>query len=108
MPKLYFSFENYIVIEKLNGLTIKEFLNNKKIEKKRKEKILNKIVKICEILDKLKINKFEMTNPYKHIFIEKYDVIKFIDFERCRITNRPKNLNQFKEYIRKQTKILNK
>lgn len=101
IPKLYFYDKKIIIIEKFIGKTIKEFLEDKTINLKIKKRIVLKIKNICEILDKLKINKMEMGNPYKHIFIEKYNVIKFIDFERSKFTNRPKNLNQFNEYLRR-------
>jgi len=50
-------------------------------------------------LDKLKINKFELTNPYKHIIINKNNDPVMIDFERCRYTINSKNITQFLQYI---------
>ena len=48
-------------------------------------------------LDKLKINKKELTNPYKHIIINKKIVM--IDFERCYFTDKPKNVSQFCQFL---------
>ena len=50
-------------------------------------------------LDELKINKFELTNPYKHIIVNKKDLPVMIDFERARFTEQPKNITQFLQYI---------
>ena len=101
VPKIYFSNNKYMILEKAEKDTIKKFLENPKILNEKKIKVINKVIEACKILDELKINKFEMTNPYKHIFVDKNQGIKLIDFERCRFTTRPKNLNQFKEYIKK-------
>lgn len=71
------------------------------IETSNKKDILNvlkNIIKQCEILDSLKVNKKEMNHPYKHILIEKNKPV-MIDFERCKITENPKNVNQFFQFL---------
>ena len=40
-----------------------------------------------------------MTNPYKHIIIDKNNNPVLIDFERCRYTEQPKNVTQFLQYL---------
>ena len=107
VPKLFFYSKDFIIMEKIFGKTIKEFLESKRIKKNTKLKIIEKIFEICQKLDKLQINKMEMTNPYKHVFITKNYSIKFIDFERSKFTNRVKNENQFKQYLKRYEKILN-
>ena len=62
------------------------------------KKILEKIFDQCFIMDKLGINKFEMHHPYKHILINK-DKVTFLDFERCRFTEDPKNVSQLCDFI---------
>ena len=71
------------------------------VEKSNKKdviKILKEIIKQCEILDSLNVNKKEMNHPYKHILIEKNKPV-MIDFERCKITENPKNVNQFFQFL---------
>jgi len=68
------------------------------LKKNKNPKILKQILKQCYELDKLKINKKELTNPYKHILV-KNSKVKMIDFERCYKTNNPKNVTQFSEYL---------
>ena len=96
-PKLIDFSEDYILYEFISGITLKEFLKNNKLSKK----IVNEIVRQCKILDKLKINKEEMHSPLKNIIITKSKKPVLIDFERCKFTQRPKNLNQFKQFLRK-------
>ncbi len=103
-PKLYFIQKNFVIREKFEGAQLKDWILTSK--KKETLEVLQKIIDITQRLDKLEINKFEMTNPYKHIFIEKDNHIKFIDFERCIFTPNPKNTTQFLQYIRRQTNIL--
>lgn len=90
--------------EKSNELTM-EFIDGKRIqdyfEDASKKEIIKQIKLILEqlyIMDSLKINKLELTNPYKHIIITKQKPI-MIDFERCIYTENPKNITQFIQYL---------
>lgn len=102
-PKLYEHDKknNAIIIEYIRGERIINF-----ILKKDKKKIFNITQKILEqltIMDKMGINKQEMTNPYKHIIVRKDDDEKYtpvmIDFERAQKTDRPKNITQFIQFL---------
>ena len=94
-PRLLSSGKNYFKYKFIKGMFILDYvkLNNKN----KIKKVLVNILKQCRILDKLKINKLEMHNPYKHIIIDKKPVM--IDFERCYFTNKPKNVTQFCQFI---------
>lgn len=95
-PKLLFHGLDYFCYEFIEGKDIKQYLKqNKKIPKI----VLNNIMKQCKIMDKLKINKEEMHRPLKNVIIKNNKPI-LIDFERCRFTERPKNVNQFKQFLR--------
>ncbi|MBI4154469.1 hypothetical protein HY498_00070 [Candidatus Woesearchaeota archaeon] len=95
-PKLI-SFDNESLTEEyIEGEIIEDFL--KRAKKSEIKTVLKKILQQCYILDKLKVNKFELTNPYKHIIIKNLNPI-MIDFERCRFSLKPKNVSQFVEYI---------
>ncbi len=95
-PKLVDYGNDYICYKFIEGITLKEYLkNNKNISK-----VLNEIKRQCKILDKLNINKEEFHKPLKNIIINKNKPI-LIDFERCHYTNRPKNINQFNEFLRR-------
>ena len=99
VPKVIFADSSTIVMEFVDGKTISEYL-----KKNKNPKILKQILKQCYELDKLKINKLELTNPYKHILI-KNSSAKMIDFERCYKTNNPKNVTQFSEYLMRKRLI---
>lgn len=100
IPKLYTYENEFTIREKIEGKTIKEFLESTK-SKIHTIKVLDKCLSATQRLDELGINKFEMTNPYKHIYIDKELNVKFIDFERCIYTNKAKNTTQFFQYIRR-------
>jgi len=102
---LIFSSKEFVIKEKVEGTIIKEFLENCK-NKNKILKILENTLNVCFKLDKLKINKFEMTNPYKHIFIQKNLEIKMIDFERSIFSTHPKNTTQFLQYILRNKPLL--
>jgi len=88
-PKLIFAKGDYFIAEFIKGKLIKDF--------KKTKKILKNVINQCHILDKLKINKEEMHNPYKHIIINKKIVM--IDFERAHYNPKVKNVTQFCQYI---------
>lgn len=93
VPKLIYHDEEKLVYYFIDGITIEEYLKKKNIKP-----VLKQILRQCYELDKLKINKLELTNPYKHILI-KNSKAKMIDFERCYKTLKPKNVTQFVEYL---------
>ena len=95
-PKLIEYGEDYFCYEFIEGKTLKEYIK----ENKNPEKVLNEIMKQCKTMDDLKINKEEMHKPLKNIIVKKNKPI-LIDFERCHFTVRPKNTNQFKEFLRR-------
>ncbi len=95
-PNLICFDKSSLTEEYIKGERLVDFLE--KAEKPQKYKVLKDALNQCFLLDKLNVNKFEMTNPYKHIIIRKSKPI-FIDFERCKFSLKPKNLSQFVEYI---------
>ena len=106
IPRFDFAGKGYVVREKLTGIKIREWLEVSNAEDSLK--ILSNVFDICFRLDQLGINKFEMTNPYKHIFIDEKLNCKMIDFERCTFTQDPKNATQFLQYVRRNIPILKK
>ncbi|MFH1210207.1 MAG: hypothetical protein V1663_05470 [archaeon] len=98
-PKFLYLKKDRIVYKFVKGPFILEYIedNNPKSIKKILKEVLNQ----CRTLDKLKINKLELHNPYKHIIIEGTKIKKpvMIDFERAYKTNNPKNVTQFCQYI---------
>ena len=94
-PKLLFSGKGYFAYEFVKGDFILDF-----IEKNNKENIIKTIKNIFNqlyIMDKLKVDKEEMHHPLKHVIIDKKPVL--IDFERCKITKKPKNVTQFCQFL---------
>jgi len=92
-PKLISIKNKEITMECIKGERIIPCLENKKKTKRIIKNILNQ----CRTLDKLRINKYELKNPYKHILINKKPVQ--IDFERCKTTKNPKNTTQFCQFL---------
>lgn len=102
-PKFLYFEDNYFVYEYVSGENIILYLQNG--DKAGIKKVLTEIFNQCFELDKLKINKEEMHNPYKHILV-KNNKPTMIDFERTHITDKPKNVTQFCQFITSK-KILN-
>ena len=88
-PKLIKIEKDCIIYEFAEGKRIGECLN---------KKVIKKVLEQCRILDKLKIDRKEMVNPYKHVLVNKNKAV-MIDFERCRKVKTPKNVTQFGEYL---------
>jgi len=101
-PK-FLSFKNGILMmEYVAGEAIGEYLKHKQLNKALAKEVLEQ----CRVMDTLQVNKLEMTNPYKHILIKKGKAsrknVVMIDFERCKQTEKPKNVTQFCQYLLKK------
>jgi HemK-related putative methylase len=108
MPKMYKKGDTYIIREMYTGQTIEKFITNPKTNLKELMIVLEEILKICFRIDELKITKFEMTNPYKHIYVESDLKVGFIDFERCIFADKPKNTTQVLQYFRRNISLFSK
>src|SRR3989344_5362252 len=95
-PKLVSYTEDSFSYNFVKGIEIIPWVE--KSNKKEIIKVLKEIINQCEILDSQNVNKKEMNHPYKHILVEKNKPV-MIDFERCKITENPKNVNQFGQYL---------
>jgi len=96
-PKIYFSWDNFIVFEFVKGKRILDYFEG--TSEKDKLSIVKEVLRQCRALDKLHVNKFEMHHPIKHILIKKNKKIVMIDFERCKYSLYPKNVTQFVQFL---------
>jgi len=62
------------------------------------KRVIGDIFRQCRILDQTGVNKLEMHTPYKHIIVRKGKPV-LLDFERCRKTEKPKNVTQFCQFL---------
>jgi putative serine/threonine protein kinase len=98
-PKLYASSDDYVIMEFIEGSLIGDFLRDISIPVDKVLYVLLGIFHQLVTLDKSGLNKFELTNPYKHIIVKPNFEPILIDFERARYTQRPKNVTQFTQYL---------
>ncbi|HLD15682.1 MAG TPA: hypothetical protein VJB94_03840 [Candidatus Nanoarchaeia archaeon] len=98
-PKLLLYNEDSFTMEFVEGRLFDDWL-----KENYDKKVVVKIMKQCYLLDKLKINKFELTNPVKHIIIKDNNPV-MIDFERCKRTLSPKNVTQFVQFLRNRNLV---
>ncbi|MFP4523591.1 MAG: HemK2/MTQ2 family protein methyltransferase [Candidatus Nanoarchaeia archaeon] len=119
-PQLEFSNKDVVIMQYLKGQALGSWLQTT-YDPQAIIQVTQDILSQCVLLDSAGINKFEMTNPYKHIIIckssscnnsfkqsltvSKHNAVgsltcTMIDFERAKNTIRPKNVSQFKEYIK--------
>ncbi|MEK6816717.1 MAG: hypothetical protein AABY09_03825 [Nanoarchaeota archaeon] len=102
-PKFYKLEKGSLIREYVEGDLILDFLENG--SKKKTIAVLKDIFMQCRKMDRLRVNKLEMHKPVKHILVGNKPVM--IDFERCHITQKPKNVTQFSQFlISKQVKPL--
>jgi HemK-related putative methylase len=98
-PLLVLPGRDFLMYEYVDGFTIGQLLKDKAAGI---DDIFKEVMRQMETLDSMGINKQEMTNPHKHILVDSAGKVTLIDFERARHSERPKNVSQFKEYIRKK------
>ena len=94
-PKLLFSDKGFFVYGFVEGTSFEQYLkiNNKKSIIKIIKNILDQLF----VMDKLKINKEEMSHPKKHIIIDKKPIL--LDFEKSHYVKNPSNVTQFCDYL---------
>jgi release factor glutamine methyltransferase len=96
-PKLLFHEKDFLVYEFVEGIEVLDFL--KKSNKKDSLKIIKDLFNQLFIMDKLNINKEEMSHPHKHIIINNKNKATLLDFERCHYTIKPGNVTQFCDFL---------
>lgn len=102
-PQLYSFSDDYVMMDFISGTLIGDFFQDDSVSTENVLLVIKNVFSQLQILDRSRINKFELTNPYKHIIVkEDFDVV-LIDFERARFTVRPKNVTQFAEYLTSST-----
>jgi putative serine/threonine protein kinase len=62
-------------------------------------KALLSLLRQCKTMDGLKIDKQEMTRPWKNVIVRPSGEPVLIDFERCREVTVPKNVTQFCQFL---------
>ena len=94
-PK-FISFKNdELTMERIKGIGFENYIKTNDWKP-----IVTELFSQMYQMDKLKINKMEMHHPIKHIIVRENKPV-LIDFERCKVTQNPKNVSQFVEYLRK-------
>lgn len=89
-PELVLSGKDYFIYYFVEGEFIIPYIENN--NKSKCLKVMKELLEQCYQLDQLKLNKEEMHHPVKHVLIS--NKVTLIDFERCKTTNKPKNVTQ--------------
>jgi methylated-DNA-[protein]-cysteine S-methyltransferase len=93
------SVENFFVkMPYVNGVRIDEYLERS--SRKDRLLLLAKVIRQLRLLDYAGVQKEELTNPYKHIIVSNSGPV-LIDWERAKHALDPKNMRQFKEYLKR-------
>lgn len=86
VPRVFEYGNDFIVMEYLQGISLKEAI------KKEKKRTLKEALRLCSILDRAGVWHKELGRYYHFIFTPEP---KIIDFERARFTHKPRNVLQF-------------
>lgn len=129
-PKFIAFENNQLIREFVEGERIEDFFEQCTSDEAKY--VLKNVLEQCQRMDELGVNKFEMTHPYKHILVRRQKTVDgktapeteqhstqdsdsssplavtMIDFERCKNTEKPKNVTQFCQYIGRIQPLLEK
>ena len=95
-PKLIEYNDDYVAMEFIDGVVIGDFIENSDSDDIKK--LILDVFRQMFILDKNNFNKYEMTNPHKHVIVRNCKCV-LIDFERSRLNPKTKNVTQFAQYV---------
>ncbi len=116
-PKLYKFEDGKLFMEFIEGERIGDFLERAEAESIKG--VIGEVLRQCFELDKMGVEKSEMTNPYKHVIVRSGNEkrsekesekesektggwkgrVVLIDFERARFREKPGNVTQFLQYL---------
>ncbi len=97
-PKLLLTGKGWFSYEFVDGTFITDFIGGCN-DRKAVSGVIEQMLQQCRRLDVLKVNKEEMLRPQKHVLIGKSGKITMLDFERCRKTQKPKNVTQLCQFL---------
>ncbi|MBI2581384.1 methyltransferase [Candidatus Woesearchaeota archaeon] len=97
-PKLLIAGKGWFAYEFVDGGFITDFIGTCKDAAKVKDATIQ-MLQQCRKLDEMGVNKEEMLRPQKHVLIGKSGKVTMLDFERCRKTQKPKNVTQLCQFL---------
>lgn len=95
-PNVVMAEKDFFAYRFVEGEFIGDFIANS--TKKGVLNVFVDILKQCNEMDRMKIDKEEMHHPYKHILVQNQKPT-LIDFERVHKSKSPKNVTQFLQFI---------
>ncbi|HIQ39185.1 MAG TPA: serine/threonine protein kinase [Methanothermococcus okinawensis] len=112
-PKLYVFSKDYLIMEYIEGISLKNYISTEGIEREEYIKIIKEVLKQCIRLDIHGIDHGEIQGG-KHIIIRESSKVYIIDFGSAKIGRTPRNFSSAvslffgKSYIGRRTcEILN-
>ncbi len=96
-PILLHASPDFVVYKFIEGMMIEDFILSK--HKKDIKMVLKRMLEQMRALDLMRVDKEEMHHPFKHIIVKKGNLPVLIDFERCHVSLKPKNVTQFCQYL---------
>lgn len=96
-PVLYDDGDDAVLMEFIDGKRIMDWLEGK--DAYDIIPILCDLLEQCREMDRIGIDKKELTRPYKHIIVTRDGRPVQIDFERAQRTERPRNVTQLVQWL---------
>lgn len=100
-PKLYYLDPSgeFFIRDFVEGKQFRKYIENlDEIEAVEIKSVLRDLLLKARKFDVLGINKTEWTNPYKDVIVQRGKPV-LIDFERCRWSETPQNVNQLLQFL---------
>lgn len=94
----YFDSErDFLIREFVDGVSFFDWVKTVKSKHVLLKFFLN-VLDQCKVMDSIGLNKFEMNRPHKDLLVVN-DLPVIIDFERCKLSVKPKNVTQFIQFV---------
>ncbi len=100
-PKYLFHSKDFLVYQFIEGEYFKNFIHGKSSNVIKK--YLRELLTQCYVMDKVNVDKKEMTRPLKNAIVS-HGKIVLIDFDHCHKVKSPQNVTQLCDFILKISK----
>ena len=98
--RIYGSTSNFLLLELVDGVYLKDWIENLSFKDKFKLiKVVKEVLLQCRVLDKIGVDHGELSRAFKHILVDRFDKPYIIDFGKASVNRKTSNVTSLCQYL---------